>query len=210
MSSTAHTPAVTIVGAGFGGIGMAIRLAPGRHRRRHDPGDGPTASAACGRPTPIRARPATSRRPCTPSPSRPRPTGPAATRRSRRSRPTCTRPPSASACCRGSGSASRSPTPASTRTARGGVLDLADGGTVECDVLVTACGQLSRPALPPIAGRTEFAGTAFHSATWRARPRPDRPARRRRRDRGERHPVPPARRRAGRRARRCSRSTPRT
>ena len=46
------------------------------------------------------------------------------------------------------------------------VLDLADGGTLESDVLITACGQLSRPALPPIPGREEFAGAAFHSATW--------------------------------------------
>jgi cation diffusion facilitator CzcD-associated flavoprotein CzcO len=46
------------------------------------------------------------------------------------------------------------------------VLDLADGGTVECDVLITACGQLSRPALPPIPGREQFAGAAFHSANW--------------------------------------------
>ena len=51
-------------------------------------------------------------------------------------------------------------------TARRWVLDLADGGTLESDVLITACGQLSRPALPPIPGREEFAGAAFHSATW--------------------------------------------
>ena len=47
------------------------------------------------------------------------------------------------------------------------VLDLADGGTLETDVLVTACGQLSRPAVPPLPGLEDFAGTAFHSATWR-------------------------------------------
>ena len=40
------------------------------------------------------------------------------------------------------------------------------GETVEVDVLVTACGQLSRPALPPIPGTERFAGTAFHSAHW--------------------------------------------
>src|SRR3954470_206575 len=34
-----------------------------------------------------------------------------------------------------------------------GVLRLADGGTRETDVLVTACGQLSRPAVPSIPGR---------------------------------------------------------
>jgi cation diffusion facilitator CzcD-associated flavoprotein CzcO len=47
------------------------------------------------------------------------------------------------------------------------VLTLADGGTRETDVLVTACGQLSRPAVPPIPGREAFAGTAFHSSGWR-------------------------------------------
>ncbi|HEY2703235.1 MAG TPA: NAD(P)/FAD-dependent oxidoreductase [Candidatus Dormibacteraeota bacterium] len=40
------------------------------------------------------------------------------------------------------------------------------GETVEVDVLVTACGQLSRPALPAIPGIERFAGTAFHSARW--------------------------------------------
>jgi cation diffusion facilitator CzcD-associated flavoprotein CzcO/acetyl esterase/lipase len=40
------------------------------------------------------------------------------------------------------------------------------GETVEVDVLITACGQLSRPALPAIPGIERFAGTAFHSARW--------------------------------------------
>jgi cation diffusion facilitator CzcD-associated flavoprotein CzcO len=34
------------------------------------------------------------------------------------------------------------------------------------DVLVTACGQLKNPALPPIEGIETFAGRAFHSAEW--------------------------------------------
>ncbi|GAB2629372.1 NAD(P)/FAD-dependent oxidoreductase [Prescottella soli] len=42
----------------------------------------------------------------------------------------------------------------------------ADGEVIESDVLVTAVGQLSRPALPDIAGRETFAGPAFHSAQW--------------------------------------------
>jgi cation diffusion facilitator CzcD-associated flavoprotein CzcO len=46
-------------------------------------------------------------------------------------------------------------------------LDLADGGALQCDVLIPACGQLSRPAIPAIPGRDAFAGAAFHSATWR-------------------------------------------
>jgi glycine/D-amino acid oxidase-like deaminating enzyme len=81
-----RSPSVTIIGAGFGGIGTAVRLAQAgiddvtileRAAR----------SAGCGRPIAIPARPVTSRRPCTPSRSPRRPTGPAATRRSRRSAP---------------------------------------------------------------------------------------------------------------------------
>ena len=34
------------------------------------------------------------------------------------------------------------------------------------DVLVTACGQLTNPAIPAIPGRDDFAGHAFHSADW--------------------------------------------
>ncbi|HEX6492812.1 MAG TPA: alpha/beta hydrolase fold domain-containing protein [Candidatus Dormibacteraeota bacterium] len=40
------------------------------------------------------------------------------------------------------------------------------GESVEVDVLVTACGQLSRPAMPAIPGIETFTGTAFHSARW--------------------------------------------
>ncbi|HVS41484.1 MAG TPA: alpha/beta hydrolase fold domain-containing protein [Candidatus Dormibacteraeota bacterium] len=45
-------------------------------------------------------------------------------------------------------------------------LRTAAGETVEVDVLVTACGQLSRPAMPAIPGIESFAGTSFHSARW--------------------------------------------
>src|SRR5207302_10773087 len=37
----------------------------------------------------------------------------------------------------------------------------------EADVLITACGQLSVPKLPPVAGLERFAGPAFHTARWR-------------------------------------------
>lgn len=40
------------------------------------------------------------------------------------------------------------------------------GETVESDVLVTAVGQLSLPSIPDIPGREEFAGASFHSAEW--------------------------------------------
>ena len=45
-------------------------------------------------------------------------------------------------------------------------LELSDGSTLTADVLVTACGQLSRPAVPRIPGLDDFAGTRFHSAEW--------------------------------------------
>jgi cation diffusion facilitator CzcD-associated flavoprotein CzcO len=40
-------------------------------------------------------------------------------------------------------------------------------GTHEADVLVTACGQLSVPTVPPLPGLDSFAGPAFHTARWR-------------------------------------------
>lgn len=42
----------------------------------------------------------------------------------------------------------------------------ADGGSVTAEAFVTAWGQLNRPKLPPIEGRDDFAGPAFHSAHW--------------------------------------------
>jgi cation diffusion facilitator CzcD-associated flavoprotein CzcO len=45
-------------------------------------------------------------------------------------------------------------------------LTFADGDTAVHDVVITACGQLSRPSYPAVAGREDFAGTAFHSAQW--------------------------------------------
>ncbi|CAM2809347.1 flavin-containing monooxygenase [Skermania piniformis] len=41
-----------------------------------------------------------------------------------------------------------------------------DGETIVADIVVSAVGQLNRPAFPAIAGREKFAGAAFHSAEW--------------------------------------------
>jgi cation diffusion facilitator CzcD-associated flavoprotein CzcO len=41
-----------------------------------------------------------------------------------------------------------------------------DGAEHAFDLLVTACGQLTRPAIPRLAGIEDFAGPAFHSAEW--------------------------------------------
>jgi cation diffusion facilitator CzcD-associated flavoprotein CzcO/acetyl esterase/lipase len=47
------------------------------------------------------------------------------------------------------------------------VLGTAAGDSVEADVLVFACGQLNRPSYPDIPGLDQFGGTMFHSARWR-------------------------------------------
>ncbi|MEU8797608.1 NAD(P)/FAD-dependent oxidoreductase [Spirillospora sp. NPDC048819] len=39
-------------------------------------------------------------------------------------------------------------------------------GELESRVLVSACGQLNRPVWPRIEGRESFTGTSFHSARW--------------------------------------------
>ncbi|MDV7075824.1 flavin-containing monooxygenase [Gordonia amicalis] len=46
------------------------------------------------------------------------------------------------------------------------VLTTTAGEVIETDVLVTAVGQLSQPAVPDIEGRDTFRGPAFHSAEW--------------------------------------------
>jgi cation diffusion facilitator CzcD-associated flavoprotein CzcO len=45
------------------------------------------------------------------------------------------------------------------------VLDTS-AGEHEADVLLTACGQLSVPTVPPIPGLGSFEGPAFHTAEW--------------------------------------------
>ena len=41
-----------------------------------------------------------------------------------------------------------------------------DGEELETEVLVSACGQLSRPAIPRIDGLDRFRGPLFHSSRW--------------------------------------------
>lgn len=45
-------------------------------------------------------------------------------------------------------------------------IKLGDGSTHQSRILVTACGQLSRPAYPNIPGLDTFRGAMFHSADW--------------------------------------------
>jgi len=50
---------------------------------------------------------------------------------------------------------------------RGKWLLETSAGPHEADVLITACGQLSVPSVPPLAGLERFEGPAFHTAKWR-------------------------------------------
>jgi cation diffusion facilitator CzcD-associated flavoprotein CzcO/acetyl esterase/lipase len=45
-------------------------------------------------------------------------------------------------------------------------VTLSDGSRLSASILVTATGQLSRPVLPRVEGIDEFRGRAFHSAHW--------------------------------------------
>jgi cation diffusion facilitator CzcD-associated flavoprotein CzcO len=40
-------------------------------------------------------------------------------------------------------------------------------GPHEAEILIAACGQLSRPKVPPLAGLESFEGPVFHTAEWR-------------------------------------------
>ncbi len=51
--------------------------------------------------------------------------------------------------------------------ARGRWVLETSAGRHEVDVLLTACGQLSLPVIPPIPGVDEFDGPSFHTARWR-------------------------------------------
>ncbi len=45
-------------------------------------------------------------------------------------------------------------------------VSLLDGRTLSASLLITATGQLSRPAIPALPGIEDFAGRRFHSAQW--------------------------------------------
>lgn len=45
-------------------------------------------------------------------------------------------------------------------------VELANGELLDFDVVVCATGQLSRPKIPDLPGRSTFAGAQFHSAEW--------------------------------------------
>ncbi len=45
-------------------------------------------------------------------------------------------------------------------------LEVANGEDVEAEVLITACGQLTRASIPDLPGLDRFKGPMFHSAHW--------------------------------------------
>ncbi len=45
-------------------------------------------------------------------------------------------------------------------------LTTTGGERIEHDVVIFGCGQLNEPLIPEIQGRDDFAGTQFHSARW--------------------------------------------
>lgn len=45
-------------------------------------------------------------------------------------------------------------------------IHLADGSSLEAEVLVSGVGQLHKPYIPPLPGLNRFAGPRFHSARW--------------------------------------------
>jgi cation diffusion facilitator CzcD-associated flavoprotein CzcO len=45
-------------------------------------------------------------------------------------------------------------------------LRMTDGEVIEADIVISAVGQLHRPAIPRIPGAERFTGQRFHSATW--------------------------------------------
>jgi cation diffusion facilitator CzcD-associated flavoprotein CzcO len=54
-----------------------------------------------------------------------------------------------------------------TWTGRDWAIELSDGSTDRADVLVPAVGQLTTPAVPSLPGLDTFGGTSFHTARWR-------------------------------------------
>ena len=189
---------VGIVGAGFGGVGMAIQLKQAGFEtsrlraRRH-------RSAASGARTPIPARPATCPRTSTRSRSRPGRVvaplraagGDPALPRARSPRLRHRAPPAP----RHGGRARPSSTSRRGRWTR----DHRRGDTKRVDFLVTACGQLTAPVDPGVPGIEDFEGPASTRPSGITTSTLAGKRRRGGRHRRERDPIR-ARDRAGRRA----------
>ena len=91
-------PSITIIGAGFGGLGTAVELKRAGYHRRHRAREGRRGRAACGARTPTPTPRATCPRRCTRGRSRPTPTGRTATPGRTRSSPTSSARPREQGC----------------------------------------------------------------------------------------------------------------
>ena len=168
-------PSITIIGAGFGGIGTAIELTRAGLHRRHRPREGRRGGRGLAREhlperrvrravvallVVVRAQPRAGR---TATPAR------------TRSSPTSSAPPASYGVLDLVRTGVEVTSAAYDETARSWHLTTADGEDLDTDVLITAVGQLSRPAIPaPARDRhlrrtlpsTPPSGTT--TSTWRA------------------------------------------
>ena len=165
MPPSAHAPRILIIGAGFGGLGMAIRLRQAGYRqvtvleKESDLGgcwrDNTYPGAACDVPSHLYSYSFEPKRDW-----------------SRKYAPQAEILDYLRGCARKHGVLEQIRFGCEVAEARyddGRALwqaRLASGETLEAEVLVSACGQLNRPATPRIAGRERFAGAQFHSARW--------------------------------------------
>ena len=191
---------VGIVGAGFGGVGIAIKLREAGFDRLRRSSSAATASAASGARTPTRAPPATCPRTSTRYSFAPghhwsrryAPQAEILAYLERGRRATTGSPPT---CGFGTEVTGAEFDAESGRW----TVRTDDGAEHGFDVLVTACGQLTRPAIPPLAGDRELRGPVLPLGRVGPRRRSRRPHRGGDRDGRERDPARP-RDREGRRA----------
>ena len=164
---------VTIIGAGFGGMGAAITLKRAGVRADSGPAD-PRARGRPGRhlarqPLPRPGRRHRQRHLLLLLRAQP-PLGALVRSRAPSSRGTPSTSPTSTTCAGTCASASRSRAPAGTRTSSTGSWPRRARrparATHTSRFLMTATGFLSQPRLPDIEGVHDFAGEVIHTAKW--------------------------------------------
>ena len=195
---------IAIIGAGPGGLCMAIRLKEAGFERLRDPREGerrrrhlvpqPLPGLRLRHPVaPLlvllrdQARLVAALRAAARDPRLPRSTAPRST-----------------ACCPHCRFGDAVQRAAGTRRRRSGRSRSARAGRSSADVVVSAIGMFNELACPTSRGSTRSPARVFHSARWNAGPRPLRRDGRRDRQRGERRAVRARDREAGRRRSTCS------
>jgi cation diffusion facilitator CzcD-associated flavoprotein CzcO len=157
-------PSVAIIGAGFGGLGVALKLNLAGYRnftvyeRADDVGGtwfhNTYPGAACDAPSHIYSFSFAQR-----------------VDWSRRFAPGTEIQAYLRRCVDEAGIAERIQTGTEITAARwtgdGWALELAGGRSVRADILICAVGQLTVPAIPAFDGLASFVGPAFHTARWR-------------------------------------------